>query len=126
MRRAPKKGGYKARPTVPISTHALERFRTHWPVAANLYDSEIHLMLSDQIVDALGRDDFIIAPSGVFVPIHIFDEDGYAVLVDQRVRTVMPLAWCVQVDQVRKKRNAINDTGTSNINCTSNTTRRST
>jgi hypothetical protein len=94
--------GYRPRPQVPINDHALDRFREYWPGSAYLYNSEIQLLLSDQIVDALDRDDFVVAPGGVYVPISIMSEEGYAILVDQRVRTVMPLRFCQEVDQVRK------------------------
>lgn len=69
-----------------------------------MYNSEIQLLLSDQIVDALDRNDFVVAPGGVYVPISIMSEEGYAVLVDQRVRTVMPLRFCQEVEQARKNK----------------------
>lgn len=99
------KKGYRARPLVPINDHAIDRFREHWPAAGYLYNSEVQFLLSDQILDALERDDFIVAPGGVYVPISIMDEEGYAVLVDQRVHTVMPTSWCKEVEQVRRKKN---------------------
>jgi hypothetical protein len=97
--------GYSDRPSVPVKPHALSRFREHWPSSAYLYDSEIKFLLSDQIVDALGRDDYIIAPGGIYVPISVFGEDGYAVLMQQTVQTVMPLSFCKEVDATRTKRN---------------------
>lgn len=87
---------------VPVTQHAYDRFREHWPESAYLYDTEIQLLLSDQIVDALDRDDFVVAPGGVYVPITVMSEDGYAVLVEQKVRTVMPLRFCQEVEQARK------------------------
>ena len=97
--------GYKRRPTVSVQDHALERIRKRWPDAAHLYNSELQFLLSDQIVDALARDDFIIAPGGVYVPITIFGEDGYALLINQNVTTVLPKEWCPEVDRLRVKRN---------------------
>jgi hypothetical protein len=97
--------GYKNRPTVPINQHALERVREHWPDVAHLYNTELQFLLSDQILDALAKDDFIIAPGGVYVPITIFGEDGYAVLINQHVVTVLPKKWCPEVDRIRAKRN---------------------
>jgi hypothetical protein len=97
--------GYKKRPTVPVSQHALTRIRERWPNAAHLYNSELQFLLSDQIVDALARDDFIITPGGVYVPVTIFGDDGYAVLVNQQVSTVLPKKWCEEVDAIRTKRN---------------------
>ena len=98
--------GYRGRPSVPVTPHALARFREHWPDSAYLYDSEIAFLLSDQIVDALERNDYIVAPGGVYVPITIFGDDGYAVLLDQKIRTVMPITWCQEVHQTRLKKNA--------------------
>jgi hypothetical protein len=98
------KKGYRARPQVPINAHAIDRFREHWPAANYLYDSEVRFLLSEQILDALERDDFIIAPGGIYVPITVMDEDGYAVLVEQQVHTVMPLQYCKEVDQVRRNK----------------------
>jgi hypothetical protein len=100
----PYKKGYRPRPLVPVNDHVYERFREHWPAAAYLYDSEIRFLLSDQILDALERDDVVVAPGGVYIPISVLGEDGYAVLVDQRVRTVMPARFCQEVEQVRKNR----------------------
>ena len=98
------KRGYNSRPLVPMNDHAYERFREHWPSSAYLYDSEIQFLLSDQIVDALDRNDFVVAPGGVYVPISIMGEDGYAVLVEQIIRTVMPLRFCQEVEQARKNK----------------------
>ena len=100
----PKKG-YRQRPSIPIREHALDRFRQHWPVAAYMYDSEIKLLLSEQVLDAIGRDDVIVAPGGIFAPINILGEDGYAVIFNQEVRTVMPSSYCPEVNTVRQKRN---------------------
>ena len=97
--------GYSSRPYVPIKPHALERFREHWPGSAYLYDSEIRFLLSEQVTDALGKNDYIVAPGGVYVPITVFGEDGYAVLINQHIRTVMPKAWCREVDATRIKKN---------------------
>lgn len=104
MHRKPARKGYRARPRVPIKQHALDRLRERWPDAAYMYDSELEFLLSEQVVDALGRDDFIVAPGGVYVPISFAGQDGYAVLLEQEVKTVMPTAWCREVDETRKKR----------------------
>lgn len=95
--------GYKCRPTVPVRHHALERIRQRWPDTAHLYDTELRFLLSDQILDALHRRDAVIAPGGLYVPISIFGQDAYAVLLHREVRTVLPSAWCSEVEQVRRK-----------------------
>jgi hypothetical protein len=102
-RRAALRKGYKCRPTVPVRPHALERIRQRWPDTAHLYDTELRFLLSDQILDALHRRDAVIAPGGLYVPISIFGQDAYAVLLDQEVRTVLPSAWCNEVEQLRRK-----------------------
>lgn len=99
-----KRKGYSARPLLPINQHAIDRFREHWPEAGYMYDSDVRFLLSDQLSDALDRNDYIVAPGGVFVPFSILDRDGYAVIVDRTVRTVMPKQWCEEVDKVRKGR----------------------
>jgi hypothetical protein len=96
--------GYRDRPRVPMNSHAIDRFRSHWPEAAFMYDSEVRFQISEQILDALARDDRIIAPGGIYVPISVLGRDGYAVLLNQRVVTVMPVDWCKEVDTTRKKR----------------------
>jgi hypothetical protein len=101
-----KKKGYKPRPEVPINQHAIDRVREHWPASGYMYDSDIRFVLSEQILDALNSNKYIIAPGGVFVPVNVLGEEGYAVLLEGRVKTVMPLAWCKEVENVRRKLHA--------------------
>jgi len=96
--------GYKAHPQVPVIPHALERLREHWPDSSFMYDAELRFILSDQLLEALNKKDFVVAPGGVYVPFSLFGKDGYAVLVNQKARTVMPTDWCPEVDLVRKTR----------------------
>lgn len=96
--------GYRGRPQIPVHPHALIRLRGRWPEAAYLYDSELKFLLSEQVVDALGRDDYIVAPGGVYVPISILGTDGYAVLLKGQVKTVLPVAWCAAVEKIRDRR----------------------
>lgn len=100
----PNKKGYRGRPQVPASPHAITRLRERWPETAYLYDSELKFLLSDQILDALNRDDYIIAPGGIYIPISILGSDGYAVLLNGQIKTVMPTAWCREVEKMRTKR----------------------
>ncbi len=100
-----KRKGYAARPLVSISRHALDRLREHWPSMNYMYDSELRFVLSDQILDAVSRDDYVVAPGGTYVPISIVGNEGYAVMVDSIVRTVLPTAWCKEVETIRSRRN---------------------
>jgi hypothetical protein len=103
VRRRPPPNGYRGRPYIQISDHALERVREHWPDAAHLYDSELRFLIGDQVADALSKNDFIVAPGGTYAPISVFGGDGYAVLIEGKVKTVMPVAWCAAVDKTRKR-----------------------
>lgn len=96
--------GYNARPLLPINQHAIDRFREHWPEAGYMYDSDVRFLLSDQITEALDKNDYVITPSGIFVPFLILDQEGYAVIVETKIRTVMPSAWCKEVEEVRRKK----------------------
>ena len=98
------KKGYRGRPQVPINTHALSRLRERWPEASYLYDSELKFLVSEQVLDALGRDDYIVAPGGVYIPISILGDDGYVVLIEGQIKTAMPTSWCLAVEKTRSKR----------------------
>lgn len=95
--------GYRSRPTIPVHRHALDRVRQRWPDTTHLYDTELKFLLSDQIIDALRRHDAVSAPGGVYVPVSIFGQDAYAVVLNQEVRTVLPSSWCAEVENVRRK-----------------------
>lgn len=89
---------------IKVSTHALERFRERWPTAQSLDDRFLSEMLLSQIKHADETNDAYDTAGGRYYPISLQGDDGYAVVKDNEVKTVMPVEYCKEVDEVRNGR----------------------
>jgi hypothetical protein len=89
---------------IRVSKHALERLRERWSGAACMEDQFLSELLLGQIKQADTVNDAYDAPGGRYYPISLQGEDGYAVVKEGEVKTVMPTEYCMEVDKVRNGR----------------------
>lgn len=87
-----------------VSSHALERLRERWSTARSLDDRFLSELLLNQIEHADETNDAYDTAGGRYYPISLQGEDGYAVVKDGEVKTVMPTKYCPEVDEVRNGR----------------------
>ncbi len=90
-----------------ISRHALVRVRERWPQCNSLTEPAIKGQVRRQIYEAAERDDYVTAPGGVYFPITLMGQDGYAVLNKNDrgkniITTVMPEKFCAHVAEIRR------------------------
>jgi hypothetical protein len=89
---------------IKMSEHALKRLRERWPSANSLDDRFLTELLLSQIEQADVVNDAYDTAGGRYYPISLQGEDGYAVVKDGAVKTVMPTRYCQEVDEVRNGR----------------------
>lgn len=87
-----------------VSPHALERLRERWPAAQSLDDRFLSELLLSQIKHGDETNDAYDTAGGRYYPFSLHGEDGYAVVKDGVVKTVMPVKYCPEVDEVRNGR----------------------
>jgi hypothetical protein len=81
-----------------VSEHAVEQFRARWPYSSTLNDGEIRRLLRDQVgTEWPSR---VRTPTGDHVQVTYAGDDGYAVVKENEVVTVLPKAFCPEVNEV--------------------------
>lgn len=93
----------KGQPPVEVIEHALTRFHERWPECVHMSRGEVVRRVREQI-EARERDgDVVEAPGGLYYPISFLGRDGYAVLKDDRVKTLLPEEYCPEVNRIRAR-----------------------
>ena len=84
-----------------VTGHARTRFRERWPNGASCTDRYICSFIRKQVKDAMKRGDIVNTPDGALYPISFLGKDGYVLIMDSRVVTVMSEDWCPEANEVR-------------------------
>jgi len=94
----------KDKKKLSFSAHALLRFRERWPECAHMERSTICKAIENQITEAEKNDNFATSDGGLYFPITFLGTDGYAVVIKNRVTTILPEEYCPQVTSVLNKK----------------------
>ena len=83
-----------------IGDHAIDRLR-QWPGCNQLDDSRLRFLLRRQVKKAQERKDFVLTPGGTLFPVSFLGKDGYAVVKNEFIVTVLPGEYCPEANELR-------------------------
>lgn len=87
-----------------ISDHALKRVRERWPVAAALPKRDLLKRLASSIESAVQNKMCVKTPGGLYVPFDLGDEEGFMVIKEDCVVTIVPKEWATEVSDYLETR----------------------
>jgi len=87
-----------------VSAHAFKRMKERWPTAAALSKRALLEWLASSIESARAANTYVRAPGGLYVPFELDSEEGFLVIKDDCVVTVLPREWAEEVSEYLKER----------------------
>jgi hypothetical protein len=89
---------------VEVADHALSRFHDRWPECVHMSRSEVARRVLEQMKARERDGDVVHTPGGLYYPISFLGKDGYAVLNDRVVKTLLPEEYCPEVNNIRARK----------------------
>jgi hypothetical protein len=86
---------------IVVTEHALKQLRERWPSIRHMSDDELKRGLREQIARNEQNRDYNDLPGGRYSPVTFMGDDGFAVIKDNHVLTVLPEEYCQELQEVR-------------------------